>query len=366
MPDHFGHIPIQSPESSPPVNKPAKKPPRVPSAAAPTEKRGFPKILWAVIAALFILGASYTAVGFWGVPYYVTKVLSENFHTKTGMVLEPTTVTFNPFTFRFTTGELRILTKSGAIFMSLQSLLADVAPASLFRLSVLCNSVNIRGLDLNLVRERNGSYNFQQIFGTEENKNQLATVDFADLPFFFSLNNIRITDSRVTFNDAPTGKIHTVAKIQLELPTFSNSPFQTEHYLRPHFSAIVNGSPVELTGQTRMGTADGQNQTTNLFLNLHDLDLTLYSGYLPFTLPLEFKKGTADGKLDLIFNPQNEDGDKLTIGFQLRISEAELSKENRSAIVTIPTARPRAVIKRWQCHDCTTPRLSNPQANRGH
>jgi hypothetical protein len=255
------------------------------------------------------------------------------------MVLEPTTVTFNPFTFRFATGELRLLSESGTVFMSLESLLADVAPASLFRLSVLCDSVTIKGLDLNLAREQNGSYNFQQIFGIKENKNQLPMVDFADLPFFFSLNNISISDSRITFNDAPAGKIHTVAKIQLELPTFSNSPFQTEQYLRPHFSAVVNGSPVELTGQTRMGEADSQNQTTNLSLNLHDLDLTIYSGYLPFTLPMEFRKGTADGKLDLVFNPQNKGGDKLTIGFQLRISEAELNKKSGSVIVAVPTAR---------------------------
>ncbi len=339
MPDRFGHIPIQSPESSPPAKKPARKPSEVQGTASSKNKRGSSKKIWALIAALFVLIGSYTALGLFGVPYYATKVLPENFHAKTGMVLEPTGVTFNPFTFRLATGELRLLTESGAVFMSLKSLLADVAPASIFRLSVLCNSVKIRGLDLNLAREQNGSYNFQQLFGTEKNKNQLPIVDFAELPFSFSLNNISITDSRITFNDAPAGKIHTVAEIQLELPTFSNSPFQTEQYLRPHFSAVVNGSPVELTGQTRMGEADGQNQTTNLSLNLHDLDLTIYSGYLPFALPMEFRKGTADGKIDLVFDPQNEGGDKLTIGFQLRISEAELSKESGSAIVTVPTAR---------------------------
>ncbi len=204
---------------------------------------------------------------------------------------------------------------------------------------MVCNTVTVNKLDLNLARELDGSYNFQQVFGAKKDSKPSDLFNLDNLPFFLSLNNISITNSRITFNDAPTGKVHTVENIQLDLPTFSNIPFQTDQYLRPHFSAIVNGSPVELTGQARMGKTDGEDQATKLSLNIHDLDLTIYSGYLPFSLPMEFKKGRANGKLDLLFDPQSKSGDKLSIGFQLQISDAELIKENESIVIAVPTAQ---------------------------
>lgn len=339
MSDRFGNISIQPPESSPPKKKPKKKASRVPVATTSKVKRRSPTKAWGWIAAAVVIIALYSTFGFLGVPYYVSKILPEHFQEKTGMVLEPTTVTFNPFSFRFETGKMRILSESGTTIMSLDSLFADVAPVALLRLSMVCNTVTLSELDLNLAKELDGSYNFQQIFGPKKDMKPSEIFNFTDMPFFFSLNNISIANSRIKFIDAPAGKTHTIEKIQLDLPTFSNSPFQTDQYLRPHFSAVVNGSPVELTGQARMGKSDGEDQATKLSLNIHDLDLTIYSGYLPFSLPMDFRKGRADGKIELFFDPQNKSGDKLSIGFQLQISEAELIKENESIIIAVPTAR---------------------------
>jgi hypothetical protein len=349
MSDHFGNIPIQPPESSPPEKK--KKLPQKPSgkkaSRAPVAKTSKDQRRssintsgWIIAAvAIFAFLALYSALGFFGVPYYVAKVLPEHFQEKTGMVLEPTTVSFNPFTFRFATGSVRILSKPDASFMALHSLVADVTPFALLRLNMVCDSISINELNLNIARELDGSYNFQQILGTEEGSTLSEILDFSDLPFSFSLNNISIANSKVIFNDVPTGKVHTIEKIQLELPSFSNIPFQKDQYIRPHFSAVVNGSPIELTGQTSLAEADGEDQATKLSMDIHDLDLTLYSGYFPFSLPMEVKKGTANGAIDLFFGPQTTSGDKFSIGFQLQLSEAELFKENKSITIIVPTAR---------------------------
>ncbi|NOR24019.1 MAG: DUF748 domain-containing protein [Desulforhopalus sp.] len=339
MSDRFGNIPIQPPESSPPLQKHTKKTHRVPAVTTSKGQRRSPIKAWGWIAAAVIIIALYSTLGFLGVPYYFSKILPDHFQEKTGMILEPTAVRFNPFSFRFETGEMRILSESGTSIMSLQSLFADVAPVALFRLSMVCNSVTISELDLNLAKELDGSYNFQQIFGPKKDLHPSDLLSLSNIPFFFALNNISITKSRIKFNDAPAGKTHTIEKIQLDLPTFSNTPFQTDQYLRPHFSAVVNGSPIELTGQAPMGESDGNDQTTKLSINIHDLDLTIYSGYLPFSLPMDFKKGRADGKIELFFDPRNNDGDKLSIDFQLQVSGAELIRKNESIIIAIPTAR---------------------------
>ncbi len=339
MSDHFGNIPIQPPESTPPGKKPTKPTPRTPTVSTSKRKGRSPSKGLGWVAAVVIIAVCYCVLGFFGVPYYVSTIFPNHFQNKTGLVLVPSTVAFNPFTFRFETGELRVLSESGATILSLQSLLANVAPVSLLRLNLVCNTVTVNKLDLNLTRELDGSYNFQQIFGAKKDSKPSDLFNFNNLPFFLSLNNISITNSRITFNDAPAGKVHTVENIQLDLPTFSNIPFQTDQYLRPHFSAIINGSPVELTGQARLGESDGKEQATKLSLDIHDLDLTIYSGYLPFSLPMEFKKGRANGKLDLLFDPQNKSGDKLSIGFQLLISAAELTRENETIVIVVPTAQ---------------------------
>ncbi len=347
MSDHFGNIPIQPPESTPPTKKPPKKPARTLSTPktrretrnrrkiAPPQK----KYLWPVIIVATLLACLYCGLGFLGVPYYVDKVLPNQFHDRTGMELVPSTVTFNPFTFRFETGPLRVLSESGTTIMSLQSIYANLAPVSFLRLNLVCNSIVLDKLDLNIARELDGSFNFQQIFGDKKNSTPSELFNLSNLPFFFSLNNISITNSSIKFIDAPAGKTHTIEKIQLDLPSFSTIPFQTDQYLRPHFSAIVNGSPIEMTGQAVMGEAEGENQMTKLSLDVHDLDLTIYAGYLPFSLPMEFKKGMANGKIDLLFDPHSKTTDKLSIDFQLQISEAQLDKQGEAIVLLIPTAR---------------------------
>ncbi len=342
MSDHFGTIPIQPPESSRPDKKPGKRVSRGPVARTAKPKNKKPSIIrsWGWLGVLVAIFAFYCTFGFWGIPYYVTKILPEHFHAKTGMVLEPTAVTFNPFSFRFATGEVRILALADERpIMSLRSLEADIAPVALLSLNMACTAVTVLELHLNIAREADGSYNFRHIFGAKKDWKLSEIFNFSDLPFSFSLNNISIKNSGITYHDAPTGKMHTIEKMHLDLPTFSNVPFQADQNLRPHFSAIVNGSPIELSGDARMVDASGEDQATRLAMDIHDLDLTLYSGYLPFSLPMEFTKGVANGTVDLLFDPQSVSTDKLSVGFQLRLSEAELSREDPAVSISIPTAR---------------------------
>jgi hypothetical protein len=360
MSDHFGNIPIEPPESSPPDKKPQKQIPQETVPAKPKSRRSTVKLsktkrlktkrsspkrssamtIWGWIAAAAVFGvALYCLVGFLGVPYYVTKIFPDHFQERTGMMLKPATVTFNPFTFRFEAEDMRVLSESGAPIMSVNSLLADVAPSSFLRMDLICNTVTINELDLKITREMDGSYNFQQIFGAKKESTPSEILNISDLPFSFSLNNISISNSKIVFNDGPAGKIHTVENIKLDLPIFSNIPLRKDQHLRPHFSAIVNGSPVELTGQASIGESDDEDQTTRLSMEIHDLNLTLYSGYLPFSLPMEFKKGIANGKIDLSFDPLNTSGDKLSIEFQLQLSGAELTKESESLSIAAPAAQ---------------------------
>ena len=341
MSDHFGNIPIESPKPSQPAKE--KKPAPPPASAKPAKEKSRQRMkmnrLWLWAAGIALVAGLYTAFGFLGIPFYIGKALPVNFREATGMTLEPGQVSFNPFTFRFTTRDAQILSEAGPAVLSLKSLTADLAPLSLLRRDLVSNAINIEELDLTITRELDGSYNFDQLIRRKKTSNASEIMDFSDLPFFFSLNNIAIKNGKVLFNDLPAGKTHTITDIQLDLPAFSNIPFRADQYIHPRFSAVINGTPVELTGQAHLGKPGEPNLTTNLSCDLHGLDLPAYSEYLPVDLPLVFKKGKADGKLDFHFNPEASEDDKLTVGFDLKIADTELQTPDESILIVSSSAQ---------------------------
>lgn len=347
MPDRFGKISIHHTVPTTPVVKEVTKPNPMPSSQTPKVKNRPPSrkrkgaFLW-LVAVLAIFGL-YNALGFFGVPYYLNSTLSHNFNKKTGMVFDPGRISFNPFTFHFATDDARIVTETGIPLVTLQSLSADLAPFSLLRLDLVCNTVTFSELTLSITREQDGSYNFAKLLSQKQDSGPSEILNFSDLPFLFSLNNIAIKNGKILFLDRPTGKTHNIEKIQLELPSFSNLPFQANQYLRPSFSAMINGSPVELTGQAHMG--DPASQATTLTCNLHSLDLPIYAEYLPLNLPLLFTAGKADGKINLLFDPTSQEEDKLSIDFDLQLSNSELQTADETVFITAPATEVKGNLK---------------------
>ena len=347
MPDRFGKISIPPTVPGTPVADEVKKfVPLVHSQAPKVKNRQHSRkrqgvFLW--LAAVIAIFALYCSFGFLGIPYFLTNTLSHNFNKNTGMVFDPGHISFNPFTFHFTTDNARIITETGIPLATLQSLSADLAPFSLLRLDLVCNTVTLSELTLSITREQDGSYNFAKLLGPKQDGGPSEILNFSDLPFLFSLNNIAIKNGKILFLDLPTGKTHSIEKIQLDLPTFSNIPFQANQYLRPSFSAMINGSPVELSGQAHM--ADTAGQATTLTCDLHSLDLPVYAEYLPLNLPLLITAGKADGQINLLFDPASQQEDKLSIDFALQLSNSELQTADETVFIAAPATEVKGKLK---------------------
>ncbi|MCP4295872.1 MAG: DUF748 domain-containing protein, partial [Proteobacteria bacterium] len=166
----------------------------------------------------------------------------------------------------------------------------------LLQKNTVLKSISLNRLDLDITRKQDESYDVLQLLGSI-GKNKIPTLsNLADLNFNYSLNNISISNATFKLTDVPSGKVHQVEKIQLDLPTVANIPIDVKQFLRPHFSAIVNGSPIELSAQTKDYKTKDQDGVTKLSLNIQELDLPQYAGYLPIDLPMQISKGKADGK----------------------------------------------------------------------
>ena len=332
MSDHFGNIPIQQQDPSGSNRKRLKTKPR------PTRKQAKKDLkfwLWPIIC-LLLLG-TYSVSGFFILPYYLTGILPEKISKSTDYTLTPGKVTFNPFTFRLASVDGPTIYQAGHPVISLKSFTADLAPLLLLRNDLVCNAITVKELVVNITRSPDGTYNFDDIFGKKDKTTSSDIMNFSDLPFFFSFNNITIKDSTIIFHDQPTGKTHTINNIQLALPTLSNIPFQANNYIRPEFSAVINGSPVKLSGQAHVIDPKKGTLATNLSCDINGLNLTLYSEYLPFELPFTVTNGKANGTIKLNFNPVDQKTDKLSISFDLQIANAQILNQDKSISVTTPS-----------------------------
>ena len=341
--DRFGAIAIH-PDPAPPSQR-SKKPPRPkpgqrskPDKPGPGQKKT-PR--WPILAAIpVVLLLLYGAGGFLLCPSLLTGHLSDSLQRMANMGFTVGEARFNPFTMRL---QLHDVTSDVAgdntqpgqssapevPLFKVDHVAMELNLISLLRNGLACKRVNLQGATISLIRFPDKSYN------TPPPVKNGAT--HTDAPLFFSLNNISISDSQILFDDRLTGKKHKVEQIKLDLPALSNTSFAAKEYIRPHFSATINGSPVELSGEAAIaGAANGGGLATNLACNISNLDLPLYFTYLPAALPFKLNKGAGNGKLQISFVPDTKTGGRLTIDFQLATTGIELANTEQTLTMAAP------------------------------
>jgi hypothetical protein len=354
MSDRFGAISI-NPEPaapSPRPSKPSKSRP-LPSPKKPgrkpirVDKKTKP---WLFLLALPVfLVTAYSLGGFFLAPSLLLGYISDSFQQIAGIGLTADKAGFNPFTLRLKLSKISSVSPESvggnnqsaspaSTLLHIDQLVMDVNLITVLRDSLACNHLDIQGLSLSLVRNQDNSYNLPtKASGSSAGSNTTESLTLSRLPLLFSLNNIKITDSTILFDDRVTGKKHHVEQIKLDLPTLSNFSFEAKEYIRPHFSAIINGSPLELTGEAALpGDTTPQKKPTNLACNVENLDLPLYFAYLPKTLPLTLNKGKGTGKIQFTFIPKDNKKGQLTADFQLAISDIELVNTEQTMSLTTP------------------------------
>ncbi|MBT8362321.1 MAG: hypothetical protein KJO32_15335, partial [Deltaproteobacteria bacterium] len=196
--DLFGSISISpeqnttQPEPEPETKQspPRKKQTKLPQRQKKTSGRG--KVKWLVL--LILLVSAYSAAGFLLVPYLVKNVLPDYVESRLQVGFSVDKAIFNPFNFDLELHNLELETitadKPSTQFLTAQMLEVDFDLLSLLRGDLVCSSMSVDGLKMMLSREQNKQYNISYLFKGKSPKNQTGIIDFAELPFLFSLNNI--------------------------------------------------------------------------------------------------------------------------------------------------------------------------------
>jgi uncharacterized protein involved in outer membrane biogenesis len=230
-------------------------------------------------------------------------------------------VKINPLALSASLSGLSIKTGEGKEVAGFDTLYINLSMASLFNLAVVVDEIRLDGLRIAVTRLDEGRYDISDLLDE-----WLKPKDEPEsgLPRF-SLNNIQLFDGRITFDDQPRGKVHTISDIQIALPFVSSLPYQAEVLVQPLLSANVNGSAFKLSGQARPFAEAHESQ---LDLALNSFDLASLQPYLPESLPIKIDSAKLDSQLKLVFKEVSEGMNSLLLLGGVQLSDFQLAERS--------------------------------------
>jgi hypothetical protein len=236
---------------------------------------------------------------------------------------------FNPFIFKATLHGLNI-TDKGAPFIRFKSMILDVELASLWYMAPVFKEITLTNPVLDIARLNESKYNFSDLltkFSKKDGQNNGPTK--------FSLNNIKVKDGLVNFNDHFLHTQQKITNLDISLPFISTLSHKVDEYIKPSVAGKLNGAPFNIDASSRPFS---NNLDTQLVFDLQKIaiqdyikyielpnELKLLSAYLSGQLTLQFKVGKSKTKL-LINGPLQLDD------FNLQLKDNPLIKVKKIAL----------------------------------
>ena len=304
-------------------------------------------LFWAVLGVISIF-ALYSLAGFLVVPYLLRTTLPETLGKKMDRPVTVGNASFNPFTLQCTLNNAII----GPVLSdpedkvdplcSVDKLQFSLSLSSFFSKKVIADQVSMDHLFFHLVRTGEKQYNISQLIKKEGVTEKTAEMPAIHFPFPFLLTNISAANSRILFDDLPTGKNHVIEEISLAFPAFfhdrtaegksQNVLSKNGTLIKPQFAATINGSPIELSGDTSLSENGIE---AKLRLQLNNIDIPAYLGYLPNQQAFTLDKGTAAGEVDLVFLSPNEGKAQLELKGKGKLLNLQF-RDKQGNINTLP------------------------------
>jgi hypothetical protein len=250
-----------------------------------------------LVAAVAVYGL---AVGV-ALPPLAKKLIADKMGEKLGRTVALDRVAINPFNLTAHAKNFRIMEPDGTSpFVSFDLLDIDASAASVYRLAPVVDNLTLTGLKVNVVRDAETHFNFSDILerlarAAEAKKKEGARDDDEAR---FSVSNIRIIGARVDLDDRPKSAKHQVSEMDIAIPFISNLPTKLKEYVKPAFSAKVNGADLRLAGET---LPFEDTLRTHFTLALDAVDLRRYLEYSPVALPFKVEGAMLDANISVRF-----------------------------------------------------------------
>lgn len=278
---------------------------------------------------------------------FVTFMLPGIVRTKAVAKIEETTgrktsiagIAINPLTLTVRVDEFEIKEKDGATtFASFSSATLSAAASSLLKGRPVVDRVRLVAPYMHIIRA-GGGFNFSDIqerlkeeWQEEETKeNQPAEKGLTR----FSIHDISLTNGTVEFFDrtAPAGTVsHAVRSIDVSIPSIDNTPGKEDDPIALQASAVVNGSPLKVTGNVR---PFAEPPGALLRISLDEVEIPFYSAYLPNKIPVLVDSGTVSLGLDVAYTSRPELEPLINIAGNVTMKDLLLKERHKGPLFSL-------------------------------
>ncbi|HKO88417.1 MAG TPA: DUF748 domain-containing protein [Burkholderiales bacterium] len=283
-----------------------------------------------LLIATAILVGLYALLGFVVLPRYLHPQLEQAFSAALRREATVEKLYFNPFAFSTALRNVRIVQgpgKAGDPLFTAEEIYANVSFGPLLRGVPVLESVRIVRPHLRLRRNEDRRYNIQDLIDEWRNRPESD-------PALFTLNDLEVKDGAIDFDDDYTKEQHRITALNIGIPFLSNLPQEAEVKVQPSLSALINGAPLLIQGETQ---PFNDTQETTLRMRLDKLQLAKYVDYLPLRLHFHVAAGAIDGELQLKLSTAQGQLKALKLSGTASMQGLELQQLSGDRILAVPS-----------------------------
>jgi uncharacterized protein involved in outer membrane biogenesis len=237
-------------------------------------------------------------------------------------------IKINPYTMTATIrGFLMKERQSQTPAVSFDELFVNLELQSLFRLAPVIKELRLVKPYINLIRNEDRKYNYQDLIDEFTSGPSGPTPRFA-------LNNIEIVDGKIDFDDRPEQTKHTVTQIKLGVPFISSLPTYSDIKVKPEFSAVINGAPFHIDGTS---TPFKDSHESTLDIDVDKLEVNKYLEYSPVNLNFKVPSGQFYAKLKASFRTSKTSPSVLAISGGLGLNAFEMQQTSGAPLLKLPS-----------------------------
>ena len=207
--------------------------------------------------------------------------------------------------------------ESQATAASFDELHVNLELQSILRLSPVIKEFRLVKPYVNLVRNEDFKYNLQDII------DEVTSGPSGGPTPKFALNNIQLIDGRIEFDDRPEQTKHLISSINIGVPFISSLPSYTDIFVKPSFSADINGAPLHIAGASKPFHSSHE---STVDLNIDKLQINKYLEYSPVALNFKVPSGELNGKLNVSFKTAKDSPSIFTVSGNLALTELAVEK----------------------------------------
>jgi uncharacterized protein involved in outer membrane biogenesis len=285
--------------------------------------------------AVFALFCLYSIAGFLIVPPYVKRMAVEKLSGQLGRRVSIESISLNPYSLKATVRGFEIKEDDGrTTFLSFSSLRVNLQIASILKKGPVIREIKLEKPQVHLVRVGANTYNFSDIIDRFQLTREAGPPEKPGKPFLFSVSNIQIVYGSIEFDDRPMATKHAITLVNLSIPFISNLPSYVESFVQPSLSALVNGTPLNIRGESKV-FADSRE--TSVDIALKDINIPYYLAYVPAKLNITVPSGLLDVVMKATYRQYADRAPMLILTGESRVRDLSVAIQGaRDEFLRVP------------------------------